>query len=137
MFFSAAEAPEDSADALTFLGQRFLRGTRFSVATKAKPSDLEANLRWIREARRQADWVIFSLHNHECGPAGALTAATHVGLEEPARFAVDFAHAAIDAGADVVAGHGPHLTLGVEIYKDRPILYSLGNFIFENDNVTV
>jgi poly-gamma-glutamate capsule biosynthesis protein CapA/YwtB (metallophosphatase superfamily) len=137
MFFSAQEAPEDSAEALSFLGQRFQRGADFAVSTKAKAADAEANLRWIREARRQADWVVFSLHNHECGTAGALTAATHVGLEEPAHFAVEFAHAAIDAGADVVVGHGPHLTLGVEVYKDRPILYSLGNFIFQNDNVPV
>jgi len=137
MFFSAQEAPEDKADALHFLGHRFECGAGFSVSTKVKREDAEANLRWIAEARRQADWVIFSLHNHEFGPAGALTATTNVELEEPARFAVDFAHAAIDAGADVVAGHGPHLTLGVEIYKDRPILYSLGNFIFQNDNVPV
>lgn len=137
MFFSEQEAPEDSADAVGFLGHRFQRGASFSVLTKVKAQDAEENLRWIREARRQADWVIFSLHNHEFGPAGALGAATNVGLEEPARFAVEFAHAAIDAGADVVAGHGPHLTLGVEIYKGRPILYSLGNFIFQNDNVLV
>jgi poly-gamma-glutamate synthesis protein (capsule biosynthesis protein) len=137
MFFSAQEAPEDSADALTFLGQRFSRGKGFAVATKAKAADLDANLRWIREARRQADFVIFSLHNHEYGAAGALTAATNVGMEEPASIVAEVAHAAIDAGADVVAGHGPHLTLGVEIYKGKPILYSLGNFIFQNDNVPV
>jgi poly-gamma-glutamate synthesis protein (capsule biosynthesis protein) len=137
MFFSAQEAPEDSADAISFLGHRFLRGTDFAVSTKVKAQDAEANLRWIAEARRQADWVIFSLHNHEFGSAGALTAPTNVGLEEAAGFVVDFAHAAIEAGADVVAGHGPHLTLGAEIYKGRPILYSLGNFIFQNDNVPV
>jgi poly-gamma-glutamate capsule biosynthesis protein CapA/YwtB (metallophosphatase superfamily) len=137
MFFSAAEAPEDSADTLTFLGQRFLRGKGFAVATKAKPADLEGNLRWIREAKRQADLVIFSLHNHEYGPGGALTAKPNVGMEETASFVADVAHAAIDAGADVVACHGPHLTLGVEVYKGRPILYSLGNFIFQNDNVSV
>jgi poly-gamma-glutamate synthesis protein (capsule biosynthesis protein) len=137
MFFSAAETPEDSAEAMSFLGARFRRSERFAVATKAKAADLEANLRWIGEAKRQADWVIFSLHNHEFGPAGALTAATNVGMEEPAAFVTEIARAAIDAGADVVAGHGPHLTLGVEIYKDRPILYSLGNFIFQNDNVPV
>src|SRR6185312_4316269 len=137
MFFSATEVSEDSADALTFLGQRFLRGKSFSVATKARPGDLDGNLRWIREAKRQADFVIFSLHNHEYGAGGALTAKTNVGMEEAAGFVTDAAHAAIDAGADVVACHGPHLTLGVEVYKDRPILYSLGNFIFQNDNVPV
>jgi hypothetical protein len=137
MFFSAAEAPEDSADALTFLGQRFLRGKGFAVATKAKQGDLDGNLRWIREAKRQADFAIFSLHNHEYGPGGAHAAKTNVGMEEAASFVTDVAHAAIDAGADIVVCHGPHLTLGVEVYKDRPIFYSLGNFIFQNDNVPV
>lgn len=39
----------------------------------------------------------------------------------------------IDAGADVVVGHGPHILRGIEVYKRRPIFYSLANFIFEND----
>ncbi|MGY4383539.1 hypothetical protein ACVWYN_000558 [Pedobacter sp. UYP24] len=39
-----------------------------------------------------------------------------------------FAHAVIDAGADVVLGHGPHVTRAVEVYKNRFIAYSLGNF---------
>ena len=39
-----------------------------------------------------------------------------------------FAHAVIDAGADIVFGHGPHVTRSVELYKDRFITYSMGNF---------
>lgn len=39
-----------------------------------------------------------------------------------------FAHAAVDAGADLVVGHGPHVPRGMEVYKDRLIAYSLGNF---------
>ena len=39
-----------------------------------------------------------------------------------------FAHTVIDAGADIVFGHGPHVTRSVEVYKDRFIAYSLGNF---------
>jgi hypothetical protein len=39
-----------------------------------------------------------------------------------------FAHAVVDAGADVVFGHGPHVTRAVELYKNRLIAYSLGNF---------
>src|SRR5262249_34899207 len=105
--------------------------------TTINREDADAVLRQIREARRQADWVIFSFHSHEFGAGGRLTAATDVGMEEMADFYVEFARAAIDAGADVVAGHGPHLTLGVEIYCGRPILYSLGNFIFQNDTVEV
>ncbi len=39
-----------------------------------------------------------------------------------------FAHTAVDAGADIVFGHGPHVTRGLELYNDRLIAYSLGNF---------
>ena len=42
-----------------------------------------------------------------------------------------FAHAAIDAGADLVIGHHPHVVQPVELYKGKPILYSLGNFVFD------
>jgi poly-gamma-glutamate synthesis protein (capsule biosynthesis protein) len=45
---------------------------------------------------------------------------------------IQFAHAAVDAGADVVVGSGPHVLRGIEIYKGKVIFYSLGNFIFEN-----
>ena len=40
------------------------------------------------------------------------------------------AHLLIDAGADIIVGHSPHVPHGIEIYKGKPILYSLGNFIF-------
>jgi poly-gamma-glutamate capsule biosynthesis protein CapA/YwtB (metallophosphatase superfamily) len=136
-FFSAREAPSDEGDRLTFLGSAFRKGDGFAVTTKVNGEDADANLRAIREARRQADFVIFSFHSHEFGMAGRLTAPTDVEMEEPAAFYVDFAKAAIDAGADVVAGHGPHLTLGIELYKGKPIFYSLGNFIFQNDTVAV
>lgn len=49
-------------------------------------------------------------------------------LGEPRGDVERFAHTAIDAGADVVYGHGPHVTRAVELYKDRFIIYSLGNF---------
>jgi poly-gamma-glutamate synthesis protein (capsule biosynthesis protein) len=136
-FFSAKEAPSDDEAKLSFLGSQFRRGDGFHVSTTINREDADANLRQIKEARRQADWVIFSFHSHEFGAGGRLTAATDVGMEEMADFYVEFAHAAIEAGADVVAGHGPHLTLGVEIYRGRPVLYSLGNFIFQNDTVEV
>ena len=42
----------------------------------------------------------------------------------------EIAHAAIDAGADVVIGHGPHYSLPVEVYRGKPIFYGLGSFSF-------
>ena len=44
-----------------------------------------------------------------------------------------FAHAVIDAGADIVFGHGPHVTRAAELYKDRFIIYSMGNFCTAGD----
>jgi poly-gamma-glutamate synthesis protein (capsule biosynthesis protein) len=41
----------------------------------------------------------------------------------------------IDAGADMFVGHGPHVLRGIEIYKGKPIFYSLGDFIFQNDSL--
>ncbi len=88
-FFSAKEAPDDEDDTLTFLGSQFRKGDGFHVATKVNREDADAILRQIKEARRQADWVIFSFHSHEFGGGGRLTAATDVGMEEMAEFYVD------------------------------------------------
>ncbi len=60
-----------------------------------------------------------------------LVASCHWGLrKEVLRYMTDIAHAAIDAGADLVIGHGPHDCLPIEIYKGRPIYYGLGSFSF-------
>ena len=48
----------------------------------------------------------------------------------PKQYQQDFAHQAIDAGADLIIGHHPHVLQGLEIYKNRLIAYSLGNFSF-------
>src|SRR5262249_2594784 len=58
-------------------------------------------------------------------------ASCHGGLgREPLQYMVDIAHTAVDAGADVVMGHGPHYPLPVEIYKCKPVFYGLGNLTF-------
>jgi hypothetical protein len=80
--------------------------------------------------------VVFSLHCHAFSPRGLDKAANNAEMEELADFAHTFARRAIDAGADIFVCHGPHISLGVEIYNGKPIFYSLGNFIFSNDTVT-
>ena len=60
-----------------------------------------------------------------------VVASCHWGLKrEPLQYMTDIARAAIDAGADVVMGHGPHYPLPIEIYKGRPIFYGLCNLVF-------
>ncbi|MFO7941335.1 MAG: CapA family protein [Bacillota bacterium] len=98
----------------------------YRVVTEPNDEDLEGNLRAISEASRQADWVIFSVHSHEPDPADP---------RAPGDFYRTAARRAIEAGADVVVGHGPHHMRGIEFHEGRPIFYSLGNFIFQNETV--
>ena len=97
------------------------------VVTTADREDLAALTHSIQDARFFADYIVASIHAHEGIPGQA---AGHV--EIPAQFIVQYAHAAIDAGADVFVGSGPHVLQGIEIYKGKVILYNLGNFITEN-----
>jgi poly-gamma-glutamate synthesis protein (capsule biosynthesis protein) len=60
-----------------------------------------------------------------------VVASCHWGLgEEVLDYMTEIAHAAIDAGADIVIGHGPHYSLPVEVYQGKPIFYGLGSFSF-------
>ncbi len=113
----------DKEGELTFNGMRFVASDSPGLHTEPNPRDVEEITRWVKDARRQADWVFYTLHAHEA----------HLDREVPAEFVVKFARACIDAGADGFIGHGQHLLRGIEIYKGKPILYSLGNFIFQND----
>jgi poly-gamma-glutamate synthesis protein (capsule biosynthesis protein) len=63
--------------------------------------------------------------------ADVVVASCHWGLgKEVLQYMTEIAHAAIDAGADIVIGHGPHYSLPVEVYKGKPIFYGLGSFSF-------
>ena len=60
-----------------------------------------------------------------------VVASCHWGLgKDVLDYMTESAHAAIDAGADVVIGHGPHVALPVEVYRGKPIFYGLGSFSF-------
>lgn len=118
-----------------FRGDRYQLGETFDIRTKCNNRDLEENVRQIREARRQADWVIVSLHNQDMVGRSWLRAKRRIDIEEQPEFVAEFAHRCIEAGADVFAAHGPHVLLGVELYRGRPIFYSLGNFIFQNETL--
>ena len=92
-------------------------------------NDLEQATDLVKELRPMADIVIVSFHG---GAEGA--SHTHVPRQNEYFFGENrgnvykFAHAVIDAGADIVLGHGPHVTRAVEVYKQKFIAYSMGNF---------
>lgn len=116
----------------------FVEGDGFGVRTQLHAPDVEDILRWVADARRQADWVVFSLHTHEgkYPVAGLEGIVGNVGLRDvPPDFMEEFAHRCIDAGVDVFVGHGSHVARGIEIYKGRPIFYDMGVFINQLEGV--
>ncbi|MEX2425295.1 MAG: CapA family protein [Thermomicrobiaceae bacterium] len=118
--------PPDDPDVLPFLEGNFKVGPETRVETNPKEKDVLAMEKWVRDARRRSDLVIVSLHAHE---------QLADDKEQPADFIKAFAYRMIDAGANMVVGHGPHLIRGIEIYNGKPIFYSLGNFIGQNELV--
>jgi poly-gamma-glutamate capsule biosynthesis protein CapA/YwtB (metallophosphatase superfamily) len=83
----------------------------------------------VKSLNKQSDIVIISFHGGAEGVANQhVPKKTEYFYGENRGDVHAFAHAVIDAGADVVFGHGPHVTRAVEVYKDRFIAYSLGNF---------
>lgn len=119
-----------------FLGSSFTAGPFPARSSRVDPRDLEANLEQVRLARATADRVIVSLHCHDLdGPMGFGPMSGSEPFEQVADYVAEFAHRCIDEGADIFAGHGPQRPLGVEIYKGRPIFYSLGSFISQLETV--
>jgi poly-gamma-glutamate capsule biosynthesis protein CapA/YwtB (metallophosphatase superfamily) len=102
------------------------------------PSDVERVRDDIRRLRSRADIIVVSHHNRDGAtatqfgappppPPGGGRRDNHIS--EPYQKA--FAHLALDAGADLVYGHGTHTVQGVEVYKGKPILYAIGHSAFD------
>lgn len=90
---------------------------------------IEKAAQLVAELAAECDIVIVSFHGGAEGSAHQhVTRKTEAYLGENRGNVYAFAHAVIDAGADVVFGHGPHVTRAIELYNDRLICYSLGNF---------
>lgn len=92
-------------------------------------NDLVQARRIVQEADKKADIVAVSFHGGAEGIAAQnVPRQTELYFGEKRGNLPLFARTVIDAGADLVLGHGPHVLRGIEIYKDRLIAYSLGNF---------
>ena len=91
--------------------------------------DIPAAAKIVAELSTRCDIVIVSFHGGAEGSKMThVTKHTELFLGENRGNVYAFSHAMIDAGADVVFGHGPHVTRAVETYKGRFIAYSMGNF---------
>ena len=129
-----AYAGLDNADARTAT-LTLDSGVRIGVAAFAPNrgtlnlNNLDAALRVIRSLADQHDVVLVSFHGGAEGSKyTSLPKERETFHGENRGDVYAFAHAVVDAGADVVIGHGPHVPRAVEIYEDRFIAYSLGNF---------
>lgn len=109
-------------DTVAFLG--------FSPWTGPDPRNLAAVRRHVARAAAQYRYVVVSVHiGAEGRGAQHVSNATEIFLGEDRGNSVAFAHAAIDAGASVVFGSGPHVMRAAEWYRDGLIFYSLGNLL--------
>jgi poly-gamma-glutamate capsule biosynthesis protein CapA/YwtB (metallophosphatase superfamily) len=91
--------------------------------------DLENAKRLVAGLKAKSDIVIVSFHGGAEGPTNQhVPRGPETYLGEDRGDLRRFTHAAIDAGADIVIGHGPHVVRGLEVYRNRLIAYSLGNF---------
>ena len=115
-----------------FVGDTVFRGAPSRGLTwEMDPDDFHAVIAGVREARQHANFVLFSIHAHEITPYGEPAQGDDNDTARPASFEPILFHAAIDAGADAVVRNGPHVLGGIEIYKGKPIFYSLGSLFFE------
>lgn len=93
-----------------FLGYDFVTNPRLD---KAKIVDQ------VKSLSPQVDWLIVSIHwGNEY-------------LPQAEKWRMDFAHSLVDAGADIIHGHHPHVWQNAELYQGKLIYYSFGNFIFD------
>jgi poly-gamma-glutamate capsule biosynthesis protein CapA/YwtB (metallophosphatase superfamily) len=112
-----------------------VRGQKIAVIgfghNRGMPSinDLDNARTLVAAARKRSDIVIVSFHG---GAEGSdhqhVPARSEIFLGENRGNLPAFSHTVIDAGADLVLGHGPHVIRGMEVYRDRLIVYSMGNF---------
>lgn len=115
--------PEGTYD---FGGNYFVEDTKSFRESVVSQYDLDRTIRSIKDALNYADHVVVMTHNHQFRA---------FDFTDPDYFFEDFARKCIDAGASAIIGGGTHQLKPIEIYKGKPIFYSLGNFIFQLDFV--
>ncbi|TIL64206.1 CapA family protein [Mesorhizobium sp.] len=112
----------DDPNLVVLAGKRYKPGDQCGYSYEANPRDVGDIIRNVRRGKQFSDFCIVTNHGHEPG---------NWSQEQP-DYERSFAHRLIDAGADAYIVHGPHQLRGIEIYKERPIFYSLGNFMYDD-----
>ena len=120
--------PELADNEAEFGTLKFTLGEETKRTLVPNKADMARLARSIHEAKFGADQVIVSIHSHQ------IDGQTK---EDVPHFLSEIAHTCIDLGADAIVGHGPHLLRPIEVYKERPIFYSLGDFVNELYSVEI
>jgi poly-gamma-glutamate synthesis protein (capsule biosynthesis protein) len=118
-------------DAYYFMGMRFAPTTAEQspgIYQSVHERDREAVLGRVRTAAANADHAVVALHSHQARDGNRNTSETPGFLRR-------FAHECVDAGGNAVVVTGPHTLRGLEVYRGRPICYSLGNLFFHEETI--
>jgi Bacterial capsule synthesis protein PGA_cap len=115
-------APDPGAREVTFQDQIYRLSDKSGLHYEMELYDHAGLLKAVRDAKQSADLVVFTIHAHESATGD------DDDTPDPPDFLIQLFHDAVDAGADVILGGGPHSLRGVEIYKGRPVLYGMGAF---------
>ena len=97
------------------------------IVHEADKRDQAEIQRHLRQAKQTSDFTIVAQHTHE--PDNFTT--------EVPNYLPAMARQWVDTGADMLCGHGPHQIRGIEVYKGKPLMYSLGNFCFMDNSQQV
>jgi poly-gamma-glutamate synthesis protein (capsule biosynthesis protein) len=115
------QVKDDEAHALTFLESRGRKIALLGFNVTDNELDQDLALTDIKEANQKADYTIVYIHwGNEY-------------QSKPNKTQIDLSHWLVDQGVDAVIGGHPHWMQSVEVYRGKPIAYSLGNFIFDQD----
>ncbi len=115
-------AAEARPSELSLFGEKFRSGERLGYDYAVHPVDREEILKSVRLGKQNADFLVATIHAHQ----------TDLASGAPGNFLPELAHATIDAGADAFVGHGVHTLGPIEVYRGRPIFYSLANFFWSD-----
>lgn len=121
----SSELPEG---AFSFGDILFRTGETEKKITRVNKKDMERTRKIISDALHYTDYVIVMAHSHQIKSEF---------YHEPAGFFEEFCRECIDAGASAVIGSGTHQLKPLELYKNKPIFYSLGNFIFQTNFIKI
>src|SRR5580765_7236733 len=122
-----ADEASEPKDRVQLFGVWYKVGTPGTRSCERDRYDLRENLRSMRNGKYLSEFEIATIHAHQ----GPITAQQWLFEDQTPDFLIDLAHQAIDNGADMFVGHGPHVLRGIQIYKGKPIFYGLGEFFYQ------